>query len=308
MTSLDVDPPLAGTGATRRGATLVLLLAAVPSVPWFVGLIGDVPPLVVGAAALPALLYAWGIVRIDRHEPEPRLALATALLAGAVVAAHLSHMLIAQLLASADASLGSEQARPLIAGFGAPVIEELTKAVVLVALALAGGTLVRGALDGIVYGALVGIGFAFSENVVYLTFAVLQGGEAGLLQAVYIRALLGGCNHAAFTATTGAAIGHVLGTPGTRGRLWLVAIGLALAIVQHVAWNAVAALAINGVLCGPELAGGPCRPHPTGTSLFVLVPALVTIFLGPGVLTLGAIARLSSRHRSADAGRTAART
>ena len=66
-----------------------------------------------------------------------------------------------------------------------------------------------------------------------------------------------------------------------------------LAIVQHVVWNAVASNAISGVLCGPELAGGPCRPHPTETSLFVMVPLLTAVFIGPGLMTLGAIAMLT---------------
>jgi hypothetical protein len=147
------------------------------------------------------------------------------------------------------------------------------------------------------------MGFAFTENVVYLTFAVLQGGPQGLMQAVYIRALLGGFNHAAFTATTGAALGYAWTRPALRGRWLIPALGLALAILQHVVWNAVASNAINGVLCGPELAGGPCRPRPTEISLFVMVPLLTAIFIGPGLMTLGAIAMLTvergARHRSA---------
>ena len=73
----------------------------------------------------------------------------------------------------------------------------------------------------------------------------------------------------------------------------LVPDSLIIAIIQHVVWNAVASSAINGVLCGPELAGGPCRPEPTHTSLFVIVPLLTAIFVGPGLMTLGAIAVLT---------------
>jgi protease prsW family protein len=115
--------------------------------------------------------------------------------------------------------------------------------------------------------------------------------------------LLGGFNHAAFTATTGAALGYAWIRPALRGRWLIPAVGLALAILQHVVWNAVASNAINGVLCGPELAGGPCLPRPTEISLFVMVPLLTAIFIGPGLLTLGAIAVLTlerdGRHRSA---------
>jgi len=288
----------------RRWALVIALVTAIGPCLWFVRLVADVPGLIVLAAAVPALLYTWGIVQIDRYEPEPRLALLAALLGGAVIAAYLSHTINGWLLAWAGTLTSADQARPLAAEFGAPIVEEVAKAATLVLLIVIGRNLLDGALDGIVYGALIGMGFAFTENVIYLTFAVLQGGPAGLMQAVYIRALLGGFNHAAFTATTGAALGYAWTAHRTRGR-WLVpAVGLALAIVQHVVWNAVASSAINGVLCGPELVGGPCRPHPSETSLFVTVPLMTAIFIGPGLMTLGAIAVLAlereARRRSAE--------
>jgi RsiW-degrading membrane proteinase PrsW (M82 family) len=288
----------------RRSALVIALLAAIGPCIWFVHLVADVPGLIVLAAIVPALLYAWGIVQIDHYEPEPRLALAAALLGGAVIAAYLSHTINGWLLAWTGTLTSADQARPLAAGFGAPIVEEIAKAATLVALVSLGRRRLDSALDGIVYGALIGIGFAFTENVIYLTFAALQGGPAGLMQAVYTRALLGGFNHAAFTATTGAALGYAWTAHRTRGR-WLVpAIGLALAIVQHVVWNAVASNAIHGVLCEPEIVGGPCRPHPSETSLFVTVPLMTAIFIGPGLMTLGAIAVLAlereARRRSAE--------
>ena len=270
-------------------------LAAWP-LAWFVRTLADVPGVIVLAAALPALGFTLATVWIDRHDPEPPLALGAALFAGAVVASFVSHTLNGHLLDLAGRLTSAGQARPLAGGFGAPVVEELAKALVLVIVVALGGGGFRGTRDGIVYGALVGIGFAFTENVVYLTFAVLQGGPAGLVRGVYVRALLGGGNHAAFTATTGAALGWAWGRRRPGG-MWLVPmLGLAFAMLQHVVWNAVAAAAIQGVLCGPELAGGPCRPEPTDLSLFVLVPSLTAIFIGPGLVTLGAIGLSSSRR------------
>ena len=270
-------------------------LAAYPSL-WFVRTLVDVPGVIVLAAVIPALCFTLAVVWIDRDDPEPPLALVTALFAGAVVASFASQTVNAHLLEWVGGLTSAAEARPLAGGFGAPIVEELAKAIVLVALIALGGGILGGTRDGIVYGALVGIGFAFTENVVYLTFAVLQGGPAGLLRGVYVRALLGGGNHAAFTATTGAALGWAWGRRRPGG-MWLVPmLGLAFAMLQHVVWNAVAAAAIQGVLCGPELAGGPCRPEPTDVSLFVLVPSLTAIFIGPGLVTLGAIAFASSRR------------
>lgn len=282
----------------RSWALLVALLASIVPLVWFVRLLADAPALIECAAALPAVVYAWCVTRVDRAEPEPTLALVAMLLAGAVIAGWLSHTANAHLLEWAGTLTSHDDARALAGAFGAPVVEEVAKAATLFAVLFIGRTLLDGPLDGIVYGALVGLGFAFTENVIYLTFAMLQGGPSGLLRGLYLRALLGGCNHAAFTATTGAALGYAVTAGAGAGAVrWLVPlVGLGLAIVQHVAWNAVAASAINGVLCGPELGTAPCRATPTWTSLFVLVPFLVVIFVGPGLLTLGAIA-YSARRR-----------
>lgn len=280
----------------RPFALVVTAVLAAWPLQWFVRTLVDVPGVIVLAAAIPALCFTLAVAWIDRDDPEPPLALAAALFAGAVVASFASQTVNAHLLEWVGRLTSAAEARPLAGGFGAPIVEELAKAIVLIALIALGGGILGGTRDGIVYGALVGIGFAFTENVVYLTFAVLQGGPAGLLRGVYVRALLGGGNHAAFTATTGAALGWAWGRRRPGG-MWLVPmLGLAFAMLQHVVWNAVAAAAIQGVLCGPELAGGPCRPEPTDVSLFVLVPSLTAIFIGPGLVTLGAIAFASSRR------------
>jgi len=280
----------------RLGMLMLLVLASIAPSVWLFGTLADVPAMIVASAAVPAAVFAWLVVRVDRADPEPRAALVAALAAGAVLAAYASHTANAWLLEWTGRFADAGSARPLAAGFGAPIVEELAKAAVLALLAASARGLVVGTRDGIVYGALVGIGFAFTENVVSLTFAVLQGGPAGLLRAVYVRALLGGGNHAAFTATTGAALGWTLASVGTPGRWLVAAIGLALATLQHVVWNSVAAIAISGVLCGPELGGARCLPAPSDVSLFVYVPLLTAIFIGPGVLTLGAIAGLADRR------------
>jgi RsiW-degrading membrane proteinase PrsW (M82 family) len=287
------EPRTPPTATPRRWAIALVLTASLWPALWFVRFVSDVPAMIVLAAAAPAVVYAWLITRVDRAEPEPFIALLAALLGGAVVAAYCSHTINAWLLAWAGTLTSAAEARPLAGGFGAPVVEEIAKAGTLLVLFALAGRAARGALDGIVYGGLIGMGFAFTENVVYLTFAMLGGGPSGLAQAVYVRALLGGFNHALFTATTGAALGWAW-RRNASGARWLVPlVGLGLAIIQHVVWNAVASDAINGVLCGPELVGGPCRPHPSETSLLVMVPLLTAIFIGPGVVTLGAIVVLS---------------
>lgn len=288
-------PPRSHRPASRIALAVTALAAIRPAI-WFGQTLADVPGMIVPAAALPGALYTLAVLWIDRRERAPAATLAGAVFAGAVGAAWLAHGANTRLLEWAATVVPGGDARALAASFGAPAVEEIAKTLALALVVAIGRDRCNGTRDGMVLGALVGIGFAFTENVVYLTFAVLQGGPAGLLRGVYVRALLGGGNHAAFTATTGAALGWARRRRGAAGVRLVPALGLAFAMVQHVVWNAVAASAIAGVLCGPELTGGPCRPVPTNTSLFVLVPIITAIFIAPGLVTLGAIAFLARRE------------
>ena len=73
-------------------------------------------------------------------------------------------------------------------------------------------------LDGLVYGALVGVGFAMTENILYFGEAYLTGDLGNFGTLVLARAVLGGLGHPAYTAVTGAAFGWSRGRYG-RGRI-----------------------------------------------------------------------------------------
>jgi RsiW-degrading membrane proteinase PrsW (M82 family) len=60
----------------------------------------------------------------------------------------------------------------------APLIEESAKGLFLVGIVVFRRAEVHGLLDGIIYGALVGIGFAFVEDIVYY-LGSLQSGQLG---------------------------------------------------------------------------------------------------------------------------------
>jgi hypothetical protein len=106
-----------------------------------------------------------------------------------------------------------------------------------------------------------------------------------------VRGLLGGLKHAVFTGTIGAGIGWAREERATRARLLLPAGALLVAIGQHAAWNAVASEAITRALCGAAAPDAPCRAAPAAVALYVQVPVIVALFVGPGVLALLAIAR-----------------
>ncbi len=98
---------------------------------------------------------------LDRYEPEPGRYRLAALGWGAVVAVGFSLVTEQVLFAVPDTSDFIDTA------VTAPVLEELGKGLFLVAIVIFRRDQVHGILDGIVYAALVGIGFAFVEDIFY---------------------------------------------------------------------------------------------------------------------------------------------
>jgi hypothetical protein len=120
----------------------------------------------------------------------------------------------------------------------------------------------------------------------------VQSGYPGLGRAIYLRGLVQGGNHAAFTAIVGAAAALACRTSGRRAsQIAVVGAGLVAAIALHVLWNALVSRAITDVLCNAPAAASACAPSPDLRDLLVVVPALETAFLGPILLVLGRVVR-----------------
>ena len=100
----------------------------------------------------------------------------------------------------------------------APVTEEATKGPSCCCCCGGGGPSSTAILDGIVYAGMVGIGFAFTENILYLAAAyngtdgIGPGGTAALTATFVVRCLFSPFAHPLFTAFIGIGVGH-------RGRL-----------------------------------------------------------------------------------------
>ena len=257
-------------------------------------------PILLGAMA-PAALWVVLVCWLQRGEARPGFLLAGCVLWGAVAAPLLSASLNDVARAWLAAIFGPASARELTATTVAPVIEEIAKAFGLLIIVLVRPTWIRSARDGVVYGALIGVGFVLAENVTYLGFAVLQGGDAGLVRAVYLRGILGGANHPIFTATIGAGIGLARVASSTRGRVVAPVLGCLAAVGQHLAWNAAASPTIVRTLCAAAVAGGACRPTPAAVDLFAVVPLVVMLFLGPGAI--GVLLAATRGHVATPSGR-----
>jgi RsiW-degrading membrane proteinase PrsW (M82 family) len=195
-------------------------------------------------AFVPTLLYATFLWWLDRYEKEPIPMLLVAFLWGAVPAILVA--LALELLADVPLSalLQAEARRFAEAGLLAPAVEEGVKAIILFALFIFSWREFDNALDGIIYGALVGLGFALVENVLYLVSAAYDGVPAGgspdigkMGQLWLLRAGLFGLNHSVFTAFTGAALGYARSLKPTWQRVAVPFLGLAAAMLLHAVHN-----------------------------------------------------------------------
>jgi protease PrsW len=268
-------------------STIVLLLCA-PAFVWTADLVAGTPPLILLAALAPAALLAALVVAVQRGGGRSAAALAYAFAWGAIVAAWVSTTGNGLARSWIDASSTGDD-RALTAIAVAPLLEEAAKALGLVLLLRFGRDSLRNSRDGIVYGALVGIGFVLTENFLYLGIAMLQGGEAGIVRALYLRGILGAATHAVFTACAGAGFGWWAAAGAQRRFAPLL--GFVAAHVQHVAWNALGAPAIASALCGA--AGSTCRDVPAALAVFGESTAIAAAFLTPGMMGLLAAWRYS---------------
>ena len=158
-------------------------------------------------ALLPVPLLIAVVLLLDRLEPEPRGNLVFAFAWGAGIAVLLAAVInTAGLLFITQPDLGKTNGQYISATFGAPVVEETLKGLVLVWLVWRRRQEFDGLTDGIIYAAMVGLGFATIENVGYYIDALVRpvSGGAQLLGVTFVfRGILSPFAHPAFTAMTG---------------------------------------------------------------------------------------------------------
>jgi RsiW-degrading membrane proteinase PrsW (M82 family) len=248
--------------------------------------------LITVAAVVPPALAAALVVRACPPAERSRLATAVAFLWGAAVAATIASPLndvAGTLLAGGAAQATSRWIVPALA---APAIEELAKASGFAVVGLLAPGVTAGVAGAVATGALLGLGFAATENVGYYTLAAVQGGAAGLARAVYLRGVVQAANHALFTATTGAGIGWAAARASSaRARLAAIGLALGIAVSLHGVWNGVVSGAITRRLCDAPAADAACAPAPDAVALVVVVPALEAAFVAPVVVALAWLVR-----------------
>ena len=231
-----------------------------------VGLSGDSTTIAVAMvlAALPVGPLVAIILWLDRYEPEPRILLALGLAWGACVATLAS--LVLDGVGGLLVPVTSAESTAVVA----PITEELAKGTFLLLLLWWRRNELDGVLDGIVYAGLVGVGFAFTENILYLAAAwngtdgIGPGGVQGVTALFVFRCLMSPFAHPLFTAFTGIGVGLAVGSRSGVVRLVAPVTGYLFAVTAHSIWNRAALegfgnfVTVYAVVGLPALVGLTC--------------------------------------------------
>lgn len=231
---------------TKKGRTVslwlfgflgFLLLALIGYFGWALGPVASVVGLVL--ALIPLTIVFLGVRMIDRWDPEPKRLVIFAIAWGAVAAVGLTLLVDVGLTMLLD--FRSEEFSTVVQ---APIVEEFFKGLGVFLIFLLARRAFDGPVDGVVYGALVGAGFAFTENIQYFAISLIEGGGEQLTVTFAVRAILSPFAHAMFTSVTGFAIGLVARRYGSpRSALGAGLVGLLGAIFLHALWNGSATFA-----------------------------------------------------------------
>lgn len=217
------------------GVLVAVMVALVGYFLTFFGAGSSIVGLVLALLPLVGVLFAVRI--IDRWEPEPRGLLALALAWGAIAAVGITLVadLVIRFLIGDDGSAAREAFSTVIQ---APVVEEIAKGLGVLLILIVGRRAFDGPIDGIVYGALVGAGFAFTENIQYFAISFIEGGVADTSQTFFMRGILSPFAHVMFTAVIGFAVGLAARRGASGGGVFLAwVLGVIGATVLHALWN-----------------------------------------------------------------------
>ena len=226
---------LAFLAATFLGAGILALGAGIGPV---LGLILLVCFIV--SFSFPSLMWVAFVHNRRRGEPEPRQGVLTAL-AGGMLAT-----VLPLFINSFVGALNQEAASVL----SAPLVEELSKALVLIIVLKE----INSRYDGLIYGVTAGMGFAMMENLTYSLGALASGSGWGVITLV--RGLASTVGHGVSAGLIGYAVGAYI-DPDRRTSLGTVALAYLGAVGLHGGWNGLLTVA-SGLSGGAGVVAMAC--------------------------------------------------
>ncbi len=188
-------------------------------------------------AIIPLPFLWWAYWWLDRYEPEPQRYKIAALVWGGVVAVAIALSL--QLLIQNAWNVSDDN----MATFVAPMTEEPAKCLFLLLTFLRARRVIDGFIDGVIYAGIVGIGFAFIENIGYYSAAYLGSpdikiaGAEGVTTTFIVRGLFSPFAHPLFTSAFGIAIGLAVARKSKTAKVIIGLIGLGVSVSLHGIWN-----------------------------------------------------------------------
>lgn len=244
------------------GALAILTLLALSGAPGSLALATVLAALPVGPLVA---CYLW----LDRYEPEPRTLLAAGLLWGCFVAT--AAALVIQGVGGFVLSFTDNQSLAVVA----PITEEASKGVFLLLLLWWRRAELDGVLDGLVYAGMVGIGFAFTENILYLAAAYNgtdgtgPGGTEALTATFVVRCLFSPFAHPLFTAFTGLGVGLAVNARRPLARILWPLGGYACAVLAHAVWNTSTVYGFDNFVIAYVVLMAPAFVALTGLAVWV---------------------------------------
>jgi RsiW-degrading membrane proteinase PrsW (M82 family) len=209
------------------------------------------------AMTIVVLAYLW----LDRWEPEPPRLLVLAFLWGASVAVVIATIL--QLTLEATINPGqTETVSPVSIVLGAPLTEEAAKGLFLL-LMMTGRRRneLNSLTDCLVYAGLVGAGFAWLEDILYI-----GGGHSvsESLATAALRLIMSPFAHSLFTTMFGIGVYFALQQRSVVGQAVYILLGYAGAVIMHGLWNGSSLLSVEAYFL---------------TYLFWMVPVFVLVIV-----------------------------
>ncbi len=175
-----------------------------------------------------AMLLGMWFYRYDKHDKEPMRAVLTALGLGFIA------MWAAGCVQDVVFAISPLSHNMVARATVVAIIEDGAKIVVVLCLARMVATHFNDPMDGIIYGTFAGLGAGIEESLLYLS---LSPATAQTLAAEVIRLVA----HALMGGLVGFAVGYGARPNGARQpRPDLMAAGLGLSLVFHIAWDAIA--------------------------------------------------------------------
>jgi len=214
--------------------------------------VGPIPAIIASVVAfVPAIIYLFPLIWLDRYDPEPLWLLAIAFAWGALVAVLVSFVINTVFGVAVGMAVSPEAGQAVGAVLSAPIFEEGSKGIGLVLLLVFFRKSFDDILDGIVFAGVIALGFATVENVLYYGRALGAGGFGALAVIFFLRGILSPFAHVSFTAMTGIGCGIARESHNKAIRILMPLVGYIAAVILHAIWNGMAVIGgFEGFLLG----------------------------------------------------------